>query len=475
VTAKDFTKGNIARQIVMLALPIMGTAFIQMAYNMTDMLWIGHVGSQAAAAVGAAGFFLWLGNSLAYTTRVGSEVGISQRLSAKDNPKASLFASHSMAIAILVAFLYGLSLLLFSKPLIDFFGFKDISVTANAISYLQLIAIGMPFTFLNSTFSGIYNGTGKSKIPFYANAAGLAVNIVLDPILIYGWGPFPRLEVEGAAIATVIAQAIVTLIFIINLSDKKSPFPFIFKQFTLVKDVAKQVFKVGLPVTLQSGLFAIFAMNIARIVTHFGDLAVAVQSVGAQIEAISWMTASGFATALASFIGQNYGASRFDRIRRGYYVTLGITMVFGIFTTIAFVFFGETIFGWFIPEAEAMREGGIYLQILGASQLFMILEIITAGAFNGTGKTMPPSIVGIVFTGLRIPAAIALTAVIGLSGAWWSISASSMIKGLVLFVWFAFFLLRLPIERQKLTLPQRLFFRILPNRTRQSDIEGTIE
>ena len=222
-------------------------------------------------------------------------MGISQSLGAKDSPKASLFASHAMAIAVVVATLYGISLLVFSKPLIDFFGFKDMSVTANAISYLKLIAIGMPFTFLNSTFSGIYNGTGKSKIPFYANAIGLAVNIVLDPILIYGWGPIPRLEVAGAAIATVIAQAIVTLIFVINLSDKKSsPFPYIFKQFTLVKDVTKQVFKVGLPVTLQSGLFAIFAMNIARIVTNFGDLAVAVQSVGAQIEAISWMTAKWF-------------------------------------------------------------------------------------------------------------------------------------------------------------------------------------
>ena len=475
MTAKDFTQGNIARQIVMLALPIMGTAFIQMAYNMTDMLWIGHVSGQAAAAVGAAGFFLWFGNSLVYTTKVGAEVGISQSLGAKNIERASFFASHAMVIAIVVSVLYGLSLFIFSKPLIGIFGFNDPAVISMAVSYLQIVAPGMIFTFLNSTFSGIYNGTGKSKIPFYANAVGLAVNIVLDPILIYGWGPFPRLEVAGAAIATVVAQAIVTLIFVINLADKKSPFPYIFKQFKLVGEVVKQVFKVGIPVTLQSGLFAIIAMNIASRVTSFGDIALAVQSVGAQIEAISWMTANGFATALASFIGQNYGASRFDRIRKGYYVTLSITMVFGLFTTIAFVFFGETIFGWFIPEPDAMREGGIYLQILGASQLFMILEIITAGAFNGTGKTMPPSIVGIVFTSLRIPAVIFLTAIIGLSGAWWSISASSMIKGVVLFIWFAFFLLRLPIERQKLTLPQRLFFRILPNRVRQSDIEGTIE
>ena len=160
MTTKDFTQGNIARQIVMLALPIMGTAFIQMAYNMTDMLWIGHVSGQAAAAVGAAGFFLWFGNSLVYTTKVGAEVGISQSLGAKNSERAAFFASHAMVIAIVVSILYGLSLFIFSKPLIGIFGFSDPAVTSMAISYLEIVAPGMIFTFLNSTFSGIYNGTG---------------------------------------------------------------------------------------------------------------------------------------------------------------------------------------------------------------------------------------------------------------------------------------------------------------------------
>lgn len=473
MTAKDFTHGNISRQIIMLALPIMGTAFIQMAYSMTDMIWIGHVGSKAAAAVGAAGFFLWLGNSLLYTTKVGAEVGISQSLGSKNGSRATAFASHSMVISAVMAIIYGLALFVFSTPLIDFFKFKDLSVSAEAVGYLKIIAPGMLFTFLNGTFSGIYNGSGKSKIPFYANAVGLVINIVLDPILIYGFGSFPRMEVAGAAVATLISQAIVTLIFVVNLSDSKSPFPELFRKFQLHGEVAWQVVKIGFPVTLQSGLFAFFAMNIARIVSGWGELAVAVQSVGAQIEAISWMTASGFSTALASFIGQNFGASQFQRIRQGYYRTLGITMTIGVFTTLAFVLFGDTIFGWFIPEANAMREGGIYLKILGASQLFMILEITTSGAFNGTGKTMPPSIVGIIFTGLRIPLAIALTAVVGLSGAWWSISISSVVKGVVLFVWFAFFLMRLPIERAKLTIPQKLFIHLIPSRMRQSIVEGT--
>jgi len=473
LTAKDFTQGNITRQIILLALPIMGTAFIQMAYSMTDMIWIGHVGSKAAAAVGAAGFFLWLGNSLFYTTKVGAEVGISQSLGAKDRVRAAQFASHSMSISVLMSIVYGVLLLVFAGPLIDYFRFTDAAVASAAVGYLKIIALGMLFTFLNGTFSGIYNGSGKSKIPFYANAVGLIINIVLDPIFIYGFGPFPRMEVAGAAMATVISQAIVTLIFIINLTDGKSPFPELFKKLQLHGEVAWKVIRIGFPVTLQSGLFAFFAMNIARIVSGWGELAVAVQSVGAQIEAISWMTASGFSTALSSFIGQNFGARQFQRIRQGYYRTLGITLTIGVFTTLAFVLFGDTIFGWFIPEPNAMREGGIYLKILGASQLFMILEITTAGAFNGTGKTMPPSIVGILFTGLRIPLAIALTAVVGLSGAWWSISISSVVKGVVLFVWFAFFLMRLPIERAKLTIPQKLFIHLIPSRMRQSIIEGT--
>lgn len=450
----------------------MGTAFIQMAYNMTDMLWIGRVGSGAAASIGAAGFFLWLANSFVYTTKVGAEVTISQSLGSGNGHMAIRYARHALVIAIIMGIIYGLSVFTFSSNLVAFFQLKNETVNNNMEAYLQIIAFGMLFTFINPTYSGMYNGSGLSRIPFKANAIGLAINIILDPLLIYGIGPFPRMEVRGAAYATLISQGVVTIVFYLYSRSQNSPFRDMLKGFVPDKALFAQIFKLGVPVSLQSGLFAVFAMILARIAGGWGAIGVAVQSVGAQIEAISWMTASGFSTALSSFVGQNYGAKNFKRIRLGYYRTLGITMSFGLITSFLFITFGEQIFGIFIPEPQAMVEGGLYLRILGYSQIFMILEITTAGAFNGMGKTLPPSITGILLNGLRIPMALGFSAAIGLSGVWWSITISSWLKGIVLFIWFAIVLLRLPIIREKFSLPQKMFFHILPNRTRQQFFDG---
>lgn len=450
-----------------MAIPIMGTAFIHMAYNLTDMLWIGRVGTNAAAAVGAAGFFLWLANSVVYTTKVGAEVTIAQSLGAKEHNNALRYARHALFLAIIMGIIYGVLLFVFSKDLVGFFNLESSEVNENMQSYLRIVAIGMIFTFINPTYSGMYIGNGLSKTPFYANAIGLILNIILDPLLIYGIGPFPRLEVQGAAYATVISQALVSIIFNIYTQSPKSPFQNIFKGFKPDFRFMKRIFRIGFPVSAQSGIFAVFGMVLARIAAGWGPIGVAVQSVGSQIEAVTWMTASGLSTALASFVGQNYGAKNYSRIRLGYYRTLSLGLPIGLAASVAFILFGQEIFSWFIPEPETMIEGGNYLRILGYSQLFMMLEITTAGAFNGMGKTVTPAITGIVFNGLRIPMALLFTVSLGLSGVWWSITISSWFKGVVLFIWFAVILLRFPIIRSEKNFTQRFLWPNVPSRNRR--------
>ncbi|ABR46725.1 multi antimicrobial extrusion protein MatE [Alkaliphilus metalliredigens QYMF] len=205
----------------------------------------------------------------------------------------------------------------------------------------------------------------------------------------------------------------------------------------------KVIARLGLPAGLQSGLFTVFAMFIARIVAQWGAVPIAVQRVGSQIEALSWMTANGFSTALSAFVGQNYGAGKWERIQKGYYASLRIISVFGLGVTCLLIFAARPIFSVFLPEPEAVAYGIVYLQILGLSQVFMCIEITTAGAFNGLGRTIPPSIVGIAFNALRIPAALILSAsMLGLNGVWWSISMTSVFKGIVLTTWFVALLQR---------------------------------
>ena len=184
-----------------------------------------------------------------------------------------------------------------------------------------------------------------------------------------------------------------------------------------------------------------FSLTLATLAARWGAVGVAAQSIGAQIEAISWMTAAGFSTALAAFTGQNYGAGNYERIRKGYRLTLGIAGSIGLGAGILFFVLNHEIFGLFVNEPEAIEAGGNYLKILALSQLFMVTESVTAGAFNGTGHTTPPALTGIIFTGARIPMASFLTSIpqLGLTGIWWSITISSILKGSVLPLWFLHF------------------------------------
>lgn len=431
------TEGKIVKSLIALSLPIMGTSFIQMAYNMTDMIWIGKLGSSSVAAVGTAGFFTWLAMAFILIPKIGAEIGVSQSIGRKDNEQAKCYARCSIQIAVVLAILYSVFLMFFRKDLIGFFGLGEKVVVDWAIGYLSVISLGMVFYFLNPVFTGIFNGYGDSSAPFWVNAAGLLTNIVIDPILIFGIGPFPKMGVHGAAIATVISQITAFIVFIYMMKKKTKLLEAmnIFQKPKLYR--VKRIFALGMPIALENGMFTIFTMIVARVVAQWGSTAIAVQKVGAQVEAVSWMTSAGFSTALGAFTGQNYGAGKADRITRGFFAAMGMVSAVGAAATFAFVFWAEPIFKIFINEKEALFYGADYLRILGYSQILMCIEITTAGAFNGIGKTLPPSIVGIIFTGARVPLAIwAASKGLGLNAIWWIFSVTSIIKGVVLFAWF---------------------------------------
>lgn len=443
---RSLTQGNILNALIKMALPIMGTSFLQMAYNLTDMIWIGRIGSSSVAAVGTAGFYMWLSFSLIIISKTGAEVLVAQGIGSQRYKDARNAARSALQLNILLALLYGALILIFKEPLIDFFKIEDPAVNAMAISYLSVIGYGMIFMFCPPVFSAIFNGSGDSKTPFRINTVGLVTNMILDPLLIFGLGPIPAMGVKGAAIATIASQAIVTIVFLIELQTNKTPFGHVNFLRRPNSQHIKRIVKIGIPTAFNSALFTFFSMVIARIIAQWGPLPIAVQKVGSQIESISWMTASGFSVAISAFFGQNYGAGNWERLWKGYFTSFKIAIALGIFNTLLLVLGAGPIFSIFIPESEAIRLGVDYLQILGLSQLFMCIEITTSGAFNGLGKTLPPSIVSIIFNAMRIPMALYLSQphILGLNGVWWSITISSVFKGVILVIWYHFHINKYP-------------------------------
>lgn len=437
----DLLNGPVLPSLTKLAVPIMATSLIQMAYNLTDMIWIGRIGSNAVAAVGAAGMFMWLANGLASLPKMGGQVNAGYSLGAGRSQEAAGYTLSALFLSALFGLAFGLVCAVFASPLIGFFKLNSRTVIADAEIYLMITCGLVVFSFLNQTFTGIFTAISNCRAAFLATTTGLAVNIFLDPVLIFGFGPVPAMGVAGAAIATVAAQMIVTLMFLTFAAKDEV----IFRQINIRQRPDRQhmasIIQLGLPTSVQSMMFTGISMIIARMIAGYGDAAVAVQKVGSQIESISWMTADGFAAAVNSFIAQNYGAGNRARIRKGYMCAMGVVFVWGIVCTLLLMLCPGPIFRIFITEAAVLPLGIDYLVILGVSQLFMSVEITTAGAFSGYGRTVPPSVVSIVFTAIRIPLAMLLVHTpLALNGIWWSITISSILKGVLLLVWFLAFL-----------------------------------
>lgn len=434
---KNLTTGPINRQLFDLALPIMATSFIQMAYSLTDMAWVGRIGSEAVAAIGSVGILTWMSSAISLLNKVGSEVSVGQSIGARNTEDAKNFASHNITIALLISLCWGTLLFVLAHPVIGIYKLAQ-PITEQAVSYLRIISTALPFFFLSTAFTGIYNASGRSKIPFYISGAGLVLNMILDPFFIF----VLHLGTDGAAYATWLSQATVFGVFIYQLRFRDAllgGFPFLTR---LKKKYTRRILKLGLPVAILNTLFAFVNLFLCRAASQQGGhIGLMTLTTGGQIEAITWNTSQGFATALSAFVAQNYAAGETARVLRSWRMTLWMTGLFGTFCTFLFVFYGSEVFAIFVPEQAAYEAGGVFMRIDGYSQLFMMLEITTQGMFYGIGRTVPPAVVSITFNYMRIPLALLLIHCgLGIEGIWWAVCATSIAKGIVL--WFWLFLIR---------------------------------
>ena len=429
----NLTQGPILKTLTKLAIPIMASSFLGTLYNITDMAWIGLLGSKAVAGVGVGGMFTWLSQGLASMARMGGQVQVAQCIGRGERDKAHGFAQTAVQLAALMGIAYAILTLAFTKQMVGFFQLADTEAYVAAMSYTRIACGLIVFSFMTLTLTGLYTAQGDSKTPFLANLIGLVTNMILDPVLILGPGLFPKLGVIGAAIATVTAQAIVMSIMIFAIIVRKKEN--ILKGIRLFARIPREylggICKIGIPTAIQGMAYCAISMVLTRMVSGYGAEAVATQRVGGQIESISWNTADGFAAALNAFIGQNYGAGKMDRVKKGYRTSLWTVGIWGVLISAAFICFPNAIADIFFHEPKAIETAVGYLVIIGFSEAFMCVELTTVGALSGLGRTRLCSIISITFTSARIPLAIILGGIIGLSGIWWALSVTSIVKGII--------------------------------------------
>lgn len=437
---RDLTRGGLARHLYHLALPIMGTSFVQMTYSFTDMAWLGRLSSESVAAVGIVSVFLWIAQSLSLFSKVGSEITIGHGIGKRQPEEARLYAQHATTLGLIIgcvtALLYGI----YATPLIGLYELEG-ATRVLAHEYMYIVLTGIPATFLTYTLFGVYNACGNSRIPFLVLSLGLVSNMILDPVLIHGsgWG------VAGAAWATVISQYLVLVVFVYRLRRHDR----LLSDFSLLGRLRLnhvwRITQIGLPAAGLSTIFALITLYMGRMASSVGGhIGVATLTTGGQLEALTWNTAQGATTALGTIVAQNYAAGLPGRVLSAYRLTLLFTGLVGLLGTVLFVYAGQDIFRLIVPEPATYQAGGVYMRISGYTQVFMMVELTTQGLFNGMGRSYLPAIISIGGNLLRIVLAICLLHLgMGLEGIWWAISLSAMLKGVAAFGAFLVILVRL--------------------------------
>lgn len=428
----NLLKGDIFSALLKMALPLMGTAFVQMAYSLVDLMWLGRLSTGAVAAVGTCSFLVWIAQSITLIAKTGISVGLSQAYGKGDSKSAKEVWVSGFILNLI--FCLSLTILYISmrNKIIGIYNL-DSEVHKMAADYLLIVSAGLIFTFLNPVLSAAFFSKGNSITTFKISIISLVINLILDPFLIFGLSIFPKLGIKGAALATVFAQMISTLLYLyVGYKDRE-----IFVRtnyFTIPqKEYFRSILSLGFPASLQSLVHAMVGMVLNKYIASFGALYIAVYSIGSQIESISWMTADGFSVAFSAFFGQNFGAKNYERLHHGRREAMKIVNIIGISTSLLLFFFAKNLFTLFIPrDPEAIIKGIDYLKIVSISQYFMALEIGTTGMLNGLGLTKYPAINAMILNISRIPLAFIFIPIFAANGIWIAMSLSSVLKGIFL-------------------------------------------
>lgn len=426
----DLTEGKVIKVLATLSIPIMGSSLLQFMYNLIDMIWVGGLGSNAVVSIGSSSFFIGLGYSINSIVVIGAGIKVAHSIGAKKDIDVKRYINAGLILNGVIGLIYTFIIIVLGKGFIAFLNIDNINVVKDSYLYLLISAPMLFFSFFNTLYIRILNSFGNNKISLKISAIGIIINILLDPIFIYTF----KFGVLGAGIATLISNLVMFILF--NIYSKEM-IKFNHGEVIEYKKII-EIIKLGFPMAVQRIIFTLVNIVLAKIISVFGDNAIAAQKIGLQIEGITYMVIGGLNGAIASFTGQNFGANKFKRVNEGYITAIKIGAIYSILTTFIFILFSVNLVKIFIDDSETIFMASGYLKIIGIAQFFSMIEMVSNGIFTGIGKPNIPSIISIVFTCMRIPMALILIKYIGLNGIWLSIAFSSIFKGIVSFLIYRF-------------------------------------
>lgn len=450
----DMTVGPITPKLAQLAWPLIIGNLLQTVYNVVDMFWVGRVSPEALAAVALMFPLSWMFVSTAMGITAATIALVSQYMGAQEDRQADAVVAQTVLLTLVVSSTLAVIGWVTRHDLLRLIGAEG-QVFVDALDYIEIIFLALPFTFLFFAFRASLQGAGDTKTAMWLMVISAGINVILDPFLILGWGPFPAMGTRGAAWATFIARGFATAAGIYILLRGGFGVKLYVSDLTPDLSILSKLVGIGYPATIDGWARSFAAVVMAAFVAPFGTAPIAAYGIGVRLMSISWSVAGAVGQATATGVGQNLGSQTPDRARRLTWVAMGGTMGILFAAAALCVLFPEFMIGIFTDDPEVISEGVIFLYIIAPFWAFFGGTMVLQGAFRGAGQTKVA--MGLSFLSrwiFRVPVALLLAFTltiwipytdlifddiglgIGVIGVWIGFSVGALASFIVAAYWF---------------------------------------
>ncbi len=430
---RDLTEGNIKKQLLQLTWPMLMGMMGVVIFNLVDTYFVGKLGVKELAAMSFSFPVIMFLNSLSLGVGIGTSSLVARNIINTERSKVKMMASRAILLGVIVVMIFVVVGMSTIRPIFSALGAEG-EVLDYVTDYMSVWYWSVPFVVIPMIGNNIVRATGNTLVPGLIMAGSSVVNVILDPIFIFGIGGFPEMGIKGAALATVFARA-TGLIAILYVLIKKDHLLTV--KFGRVKEILatwKDVLYIAGPAALTMLITPISVGLLTKILAGFGKEAVAAFGVASRIEMFAMMVIMSLGSVLIIFVGQNLSKLKFDRIKKSLNYGLKFSISWGVFIFIVLLLFDEQIAGLFSTDKEVISIVKQYFYIIGSSYGFQGLVALSTSSFNGLNKPHPSAVFSIIrMLVLYVPLAWLGSLYLGIDGIFWAGFIANIIVGLLSF------------------------------------------
>ncbi|MEO5906190.1 MAG: MATE family efflux transporter [Saprospiraceae bacterium] len=430
---REYTTGSIDRAIFLLSVPMVLEMVMEGLFAIVDIFFVSKLGIEATATVGLTEVVISQVIALALGLSMATTAMVARRIGEKDREGANIAAMQAIFIGIIVCAVIAVIFYFTSDDILRFMGGSEELIKVGN-GYTRILLTGSSTLFFLFLLNAIFRGAGNASIAMRTLLLANGVNIILDPLLIFGIGPFPEMGVTGAAVATTTGRGIGVCYQVYHLVNGKSLIHLQRRHLVWVGDIIRKLIKVSSTGVLQFAIATASWLFVLRIIALFGDAAVAGYSIGIRIIIFTILPAWGMAAAAATLVGQNLGAMQPERAEKSVWRSAFFNMIFLTSISIIFFFFAPDIIPFFTQVPEVIYHGIICLRIICLGYVFYAYGMVIGQAFNGAGDTVTPSLINfIAFWILQIPLCYTFAKLLnwGPVGVYWGIAISESMLAVI--------------------------------------------